>query len=83
MTRYALLDNVAHKDLRVVARFGREFGDATSLVPAYPTEWAELQREYPLFFRKDGGEDLGIDGFQGIQGTDDVLHESSEQPAGC
>lgn len=53
MTRYALLDNVAHKDLRIVARFGREFGDATSLVPAYPTEWAELQREYPLFFRRD------------------------------
>jgi len=53
MTRHALLDNVAHKELRVVARFGREFGDATGLVPAYPTEWAELQREYPLFFRRD------------------------------
>jgi hypothetical protein len=53
MARYALLDNVAHKDLRVVARFGAEFGDNTGMVPAFPTEWAELQREYPIFFRKD------------------------------
>jgi hypothetical protein len=53
MARYALLDNVAHKDLRVVARFGREFGDAAGMVPAFPTEWAELQREYPIFFRRD------------------------------
>ena len=53
MARYAVLDNVAHKDLRVVARFGREFGDDTGMVPAFPTEWAELQREYPIFFRRD------------------------------
>ncbi len=53
MARYELLNNVAHKDLRVVTRFGRAFGDEIGMVPAYPTEYAELQREYPLFFRKD------------------------------
>ena len=53
MARYAVLDNVAHKDLRVVARFGAEFGDNTGMLPTFPTEWAELQREYPIFFRKD------------------------------
>ncbi|RZA11578.1 MAG: peptide ABC transporter permease, partial [Lysobacteraceae bacterium] len=53
MPRYQLLDNVAHKDLRVIARFGPEFGDAAGMVPAFPTEWAELQREYPIFFRRD------------------------------
>jgi hypothetical protein len=37
----------------VVARFGREFGDEIGLVPAYPTEYAELQKEYPIFLRKD------------------------------
>lgn len=55
MPRYELLDNVAHKDLRVVMRFGREFGDDVGIVPAFPTEFAELQREYPIFFRKDRG----------------------------
>lgn len=53
MARYELLNNVAHKDLRVVSRFGGEFGDDVGMVPAYPTEYAELQREYPIFFRKD------------------------------
>jgi SapC protein len=54
MARYELLNNVAHKDLRVITRFGREFGDDIGMVPAFPTEYAELQREYPIFFRKDG-----------------------------
>jgi len=53
MARHEVLNNVAHKDLRVIVRFGREFGDATGMVPAFPTEYAELQREYPIFFRKD------------------------------
>jgi hypothetical protein len=53
MTRYELLNNVAHKDLRVVMRFGPEFGDNVGMVPAFPSEYAELQREYPIFFRKD------------------------------
>lgn len=55
MARYELLNNVAHKDLRIAARFGRAFGDDVGMVPAYPTEYAELQREYPIFFQRDGG----------------------------
>lgn len=53
MARYELLNNITHKDLRVATRFGREFGDDVGMVMAFPTEFAELQREYPIFFRKD------------------------------
>lgn len=53
MARYELLNNVAHKDLRVVMRFGQEFGDDVGMVLAFPSEYAELQREYPIFFRRD------------------------------
>ena len=53
MARYELLNNVAHKDLRVATGFGRQFGDEVGMVPAFPSEYAELQREYPTFFRKD------------------------------
>jgi hypothetical protein len=42
MARYAVLNNVMHKDLRVVTRFGSEFGDDVGMVPAFPTEYAEL-----------------------------------------
>ena len=54
MPRYELLNNIAHEDLRVVTRFGSEYGDEVGLVPAFPTEFAELQREYPIFLRKEG-----------------------------
>lgn len=54
MARYELLNNVAHKDLRVATGFGPRFGDDVGMVPAFPSEYAELQREYPIFFRKDG-----------------------------
>jgi hypothetical protein len=58
MARYELLNNIAHKDLRIATHFGAEFGDDVGTVPAFPTEFADLQREYPIFFRrgKDNGE---------------------------
>lgn len=58
MTRHALLNNVTHKDLRVITRHGAEFGDNTGTVPTFPTEYADVLREYPIFFRKepDSGE---------------------------
>jgi len=76
MSQYQLLDNLTHKDLRVLTRFGTDLGDPTGLVPVWPTEFAEVQREYPIFFRKteaggfeavallgfDHGENLYIEG---------------------
>ncbi len=53
MPRHAMLNNVAHKDLRVITRFGAEFGDNVGTVPTVPTEYGDVQREYPIFFRKD------------------------------
>ena len=53
MARYELLNNVVHKDLRIATGFGSGFGDDVGMVPAFPSEYAELQREYPIFFKKD------------------------------
>jgi hypothetical protein len=50
----ALLNNVDHHDLRVIARHGAEFGEAVNQVLAFPTEFEALQREYPIIFRRDG-----------------------------
>jgi hypothetical protein len=48
-----MLNNIAHKDLRVIRRFGAQFGDNVASVLTFPTEYADVQREYPIFFRKD------------------------------
>lgn len=53
MARYELLNNIAHRDLRVAMGFGPEFGDETGMMPAFPSEFAELQREYPIFLQKN------------------------------
>jgi hypothetical protein len=53
MTRPVLLNNITHKDLRVITRYGAEFGDNIGTAVIFPTEYADVQREYPIFFRKD------------------------------
>lgn len=53
MTTHVMLNNVAHKDLRVITRYGAEFGDNAASVLTFPTEYGDVQREYPIFFRKD------------------------------
>lgn len=53
MTNRVLLNNVDHADLRVITRHGVEFGDGINQVLVFPTEFEDLAREYPIFFRRD------------------------------
>lgn len=53
MSNPVLLDNVEHGALKVQHRHGLEFGDAVNQLLVVPTEFEEVQREYPIFFRKD------------------------------
>jgi hypothetical protein len=53
VSKYVMLNNVAHKELRVITRYGKEFGDNVATAVVVPTEFADVQREYPIFFRKD------------------------------
>jgi hypothetical protein len=55
MTRTTLLDNIAHKDLRVRTGYSAEFGDNVNHVLVFPTEFIYVQREYPILFRRDTG----------------------------
>lgn len=48
-----LLDNVEHHDLRVIAGHSAALGDALNQVRVFPNEFAEVQREYPIFFRRN------------------------------
>lgn len=63
-----MLNNITHKDLRVITRYGAEFGDNVGTVLTFPTEYGDVQREYPIFFRKDphSGEfqSIALLGFQ-------------------
>lgn len=53
MTNKVVLNNLDHPDLKVTPRHAPEFGDSINQTLIFPTEFAEVQREYPIFFRKD------------------------------
>jgi hypothetical protein len=53
MTKQVLLNNIDHQALKVAPRFGAAFGDSVNQLPVFPTEFEALQREYPIFFRRD------------------------------
>ena len=53
MTRHVLLNNIDHQDTRVIHYFGPEFGDNLHSALVFPTEFTELQKEYPILLRKD------------------------------
>jgi len=53
MTNRVLLNNVDHHDVRVRTGHGAAFGDAINQITVFPTEYEELQRDYPILFRRD------------------------------
>jgi hypothetical protein len=52
MTNHVLLNNVDHQDLKIITRKAAEFGDNVSGVVTFPTEFRDVQSEYPIFFQK-------------------------------
>lgn len=51
MANHVLLNNVDHKDLRVINRFSAEYGDNVGSTLTFPTEFEDVQKEYPIFFQ--------------------------------
>jgi hypothetical protein len=58
MTRHVLLNNVEHKDLRVITRRSVRYGDDMMCALTFPAEFRSVQAHYPIFFRKaaDSGQ---------------------------
>jgi hypothetical protein len=54
MPNTVLLNNVDHKDLRVITGRGAEYGDNVSFALTFPSEFRALQSNYPIVFRKTG-----------------------------
>lgn len=50
-----LLNNISHKDLRIVTERGAQWGDDVMSCPVTPDEFRRLQAHYPILFQPDGG----------------------------
>jgi hypothetical protein len=68
MSRTVLLNNVDHKELRVMTKRGPQFGDAVMSTLTFPAEFRDLQVHYPIVFRKTSDglsfEPIALFGFQ-------------------
>jgi len=60
MPNPVLLNNVDHKDLRIVTARGARYGDNVMLAITFPSEFRKLQAHYPIVFRK-GGDGIGFE----------------------
>jgi hypothetical protein len=67
MTNVARLDNVQHAALRLRRGHGARFGEAVNQVAVFASEFAQVQREYPILFARtpegalQGAAILGFD----------------------
>lgn len=68
MTNAVLLNNVEHRDLRVVTDRTEALGDDSWFALTFPLEFRALQGQHPIFFQRDAKTDaffpLALLGFQ-------------------
>jgi hypothetical protein len=67
MTNAVLLNNIDHKDLRIITTRSAAYGDATMTALTFPTEFRSIQAYYPIVFAKDGAgafQPLALLGFE-------------------
>jgi hypothetical protein len=53
MKNHAILNNVDHKDLRIETRHGADLADDVMCTLAIPSEFRNIQVDYPIFFHKN------------------------------
>lgn len=53
MAKHVLLNNITHKDLKIVPGHSAAFGDNVGSTLTFPTEFGDVHREYAILFQKN------------------------------
>ncbi|AQT59668.1 SapC family protein [Cellvibrio sp. PSBB023] len=53
MPNFALLNNVDHRNMRVIRDYSSQYGDNEISVVTFPQEFRAIQNEYPIFLKKN------------------------------
>jgi len=56
VTQHALLNNLQHRDVRIITTNGAEYGDNVMAAVTFPAEFRSVQAHYPIVFAKDREE---------------------------
>ena len=77
MSLSALLNNVDHKDLRVVTKHGAQYGDNVMTALSFPHEFRNLQAHYPIvFFKSEDGTGFHSAALLGFQEGENLFLEA-------
>ena len=76
MSETVILDNSTHADLRVRTEAGSPFGDNVNQALIFPSEFSEVQREYPIVFRKDENGELRAVALLGLDKDENLFIEN-------
>lgn len=58
MTNLALVNNVDHKDVRIITERSARYGDDVMYTMVFPFEFRSIQVHYPILFHKDASGDV-------------------------
>ena len=73
------VDSLTHRNTRVLARNGRQYGDGVHLVGVVPSEFPALLAHYPLFFAKDTETgQFGLAAMLGFDGDENLFLDGEE-----
>lgn len=71
---YTLLDNVTHKDLRVVQQYRAGWGDNMTSVAVFATELNKVTKHYPVLFYPDAaGENFSMVALLGLENGENLF----------
>ena len=83
MPNYELLNNVKHKDLRVIAEYSAHLGDNIASAPTYITEFRDVLSEYPILIQKDSEtEEFNTIALFGFENGENLFLTDNEWDAG-
>ncbi|WCL53476.1 SapC family protein [Gimibacter soli] len=81
MVDIVALNNIDHHDLKVCGDRGAVFGDNVNQALVFPNEFRELQREYPILFRKDQNNEYLAVALLGLDKDENVFLRGSSWDA--
>jgi hypothetical protein len=68
-----LLNNIQHKDLRIITRRGAQWGDDIMSAPVTVDEFRKLQAHYPIVFQPDGQGGFAPAALFGLQESENLF----------
>jgi len=74
-----ILNNIDHKNLKVDARPGKQYGDFVNRAAALTTEYSDLHKQFPiLIYQDEGGQELSSHVILGFDKDENLFIENDE-----